>query len=143
MIVFDLDGTLSIVGDRLKYLQQEPKDWDAFYEACGEDKVNIPIAMVYSRLYYTWDSGVCIVTGRREICRDDTIMWLMDNGLPFDSGRLHMRANGDLRHDTIVKPELVRRFVDEVDMVFEDRNSMVAKWRELGLTCCQVAEGDF
>ena len=26
---------------------------------------------------------------------------------------------------------------------FEDRNQTVAKWRELGLICLQVAEGDF
>jgi hypothetical protein len=33
--------------------------------------------------------------------------------------------------------------LDEIAFVLEDRNSMVKKWRELGLTCLQVAEGDF
>ena len=32
---------------------------------------------------------------------------------------------------------------DVIQMVFEDRNSMVKKWREMGLTVAQVAEGDF
>ena len=37
-IIVDTDGTVSKVGDRLKYLQQEKKDWDAFYEHCDEDE---------------------------------------------------------------------------------------------------------
>jgi hypothetical protein len=31
-VVIDIDGTISYVGERLKYLQQEPKDWDSFYK---------------------------------------------------------------------------------------------------------------
>ena len=30
-VVVDIDGTLSKVGERLKYLQQDPPDWDRFY----------------------------------------------------------------------------------------------------------------
>lgn len=30
-----------------------------------------------------------------------------------------------------------------VEIVFDDRNSVVKMWRLLGLTCFQVAEGDF
>ena len=37
-ILVDIDGTISKVGDRIKYLQQEPKNWDSFYEACDEDE---------------------------------------------------------------------------------------------------------
>lgn len=70
MIVFDLDGTLSIVGDRLKYL--ELKDWDSFYNACGEDKVNKPVAAIF-RIMTNAGENVSIVTGRRESCRIDTL----------------------------------------------------------------------
>ena len=58
-----------------------------------------------------------------------------------------MRKNGDFRHDTIVKPELVANssLLDHVGIYFimEDRDSMCKKWRELGYTCLQVANGDF
>jgi hypothetical protein len=57
-----------------------------------------------------------------------------------------MRPDGDKRHDTEVKPEMLNKFgvdLNEIAFVLEDRNSMVAKWRELGLKCLQVADGDF
>lgn len=38
IVVVDIDGTIAKVGDRLKYLQQEKKDWDSFYEHCDEDE---------------------------------------------------------------------------------------------------------
>ena len=30
-VVVDIDGTISKVGDRIKCLEQSPKDWDSFY----------------------------------------------------------------------------------------------------------------
>ncbi len=141
MIVFDLDGTLSIVGDRVKFLQQDKKDWDAFYEACGQDEVNEPIAMLYRQLHSV--NVVKVVTGRRESVRQKTLKWFKDNFMQIDSSDLHMRQDGDFRHDTLVKPELVKGFFQQINVVFEDRNSMVDKWRELGLCCIQVADGDF
>jgi hypothetical protein len=57
-----------------------------------------------------------------------------------------MRKNDDHRHDTEVKPELLRENgigLETIAFVLEDRNSMVKKWRDLGLICLQVAEGDF
>ena len=57
-----------------------------------------------------------------------------------------MRKDVDFRHDTIVKPELLEKEgikLEDIAFVLEDRNSMVAKWREMGLICLQVAEGDF
>ena len=143
MIVFDLDGTLSIVGDRVKYLQQNPKDWNAFYEACDEDKPNEPVCKIYKSLAPTYKEavGMIILTGRRESAREKTEDWLEYEGIHFDE--LIMRPDGDTRHDTILKPELLGAGPDEVEMIFEDRNSMVKKWRELGYVCVQVADGDF
>jgi len=57
-----------------------------------------------------------------------------------------MRKDGDFRHDTITKPESLAEAgipLDNIAFVLEDRNSMVSHWRKLGLTCLQVAEGDF
>jgi hypothetical protein len=142
MIVFDIDGTLSIVGNRVKYLQQEPKNWDAFYSACWQDKPNTPVVELCCNLEHHYD--IIFVTGRREETRGVTLQWLYENGLGNDlNDKLFMRKDGDHRHDTIVKPELVKEFLGDIKMVFEDRNSMVAKWRELGIPCMQVAEGDF
>jgi len=140
MIIFDLDGTLNIIGDRLKYLQQPVKDWDAFYEASLNDAVNTPIAKIYN-LFYEKYSFIYILTGRNEKYRAITKQWLRQNNFLYD--KLFMRPDGDYRHDTIVKPMLAAPFLNRIEMAFEDRKVMADKWRELGILCLHVAEGNF
>jgi hypothetical protein len=148
IIIVDIDGTVSKVGNRLKYLQQSPKDWDSFYEACNEDNPIESICNLIKGLdthpYVSYELVFC--TGRRESVREKTEEWI-DNriGLLFEY-KLLMRKNGDFRHDTEVKPELLKEAgisIDNIAFILEDRNSMVKKWRELGFTCLQVADGDF
>lgn len=151
IVIVDIDGTMSKVGDRLKYLQQSPKDWDAFYEACDQDEPNIDICRLVDTLdSYPYELYFC--TGRRESTRTKTIDWIRKNVFVVNvaecwlSDHLLMRNDGDYRHDTIVKPELLEAHgisVDSVAFILEDRSSMVKKWRKLGFTCLQVAEGDF
>jgi hypothetical protein len=147
-IIVDIDGTIAKVGDRLKYLQQEKKDWDAFYEHCDEDTVIYPIAKLVDHLSVDYEIVYC--TGRRESVREKTIQWI-DKHLDFAgsfAGELNllMRKDKDWRHDTEVKPELLAKngyTPDNVWFILEDRDSMVAKWRELGFTCLQVNDGKF
>jgi hypothetical protein len=140
MIIFDIDGTLSIVGDRLNELILH--DWDSFYARCYEDELNQIVADVLLALV---DNGyrIIYVTGRRESCRADTLLWLKDNGLPCQSKDLFMRKNGDYRPDTIIKIELIKHLLPYITLVFEDRTSMVKEWRKQGITCFQVAAGNF
>lgn len=59
---------------------------------------------------------------------------------------LHMRKTGDTRRDSTVKRELYERHLAHRDVlcVLDDRDQVVRMWREeLGLTCLQVAYGDF
>ena len=63
---------------------------------------------------------------------------------------LLMRSDGDNRSDYIVKKEIYEQNIrdwQDVLFVLDDRNSkkcpVVDMWREQGLTCFQVAEGDF
>lgn len=148
IVVVDIDGTIAQVGDRLKYLQQEPKDWDSFYEHCDEDYSIDDVILLVRDL---WELGYEIVycTGRRESVRKKTQDWLIWNGLPM-RGNLLMRKDKDWRHDTEVKPELLSKWMlcnevepNDIFLIFEDRDSMVAKWRELGYRCLQVADGKF
>lgn len=146
IIVVDIDGTIAKVGDRLKYLQQEKKDWDSFYEHCDEDK---PIREVIAVVETLANSGYKLVfcTGRRKSVRKKTREWIRRHMVLHNpSYKLLMRPDGDHRHDTEVKPEILaksRYTPDRVLCVFEDRDSMVAKWRELGYRCLQVADGEF
>jgi len=50
------------------------------------------------------------------------------------------------RPDDDVKYDLFKSRVEadyNVWYVLDDRNKVVKMWREIGLTCAQVAEGDF
>ena len=144
MIIFDMDGTLSLPGDRLKYLQQDPKDWDAFYEACDQDAPNAHIVCLCRQL--SGETIIKIVTGRRESVRQKTFDWLERHSIYIRNTDLYMRKDGDFRPDTVVKPELIvdiKDVNDEIQCIFEDRTSMVDAWRNLGFTCLQVSEGDF
>lgn len=57
-----------------------------------------------------------------------------------------MRPAGDSRRDAIVKREIFEEEIRDrwrVVGVFDDRQQVARRWRELGLTVSQVAEGDF
>lgn len=59
---------------------------------------------------------------------------------------LHMREEGDMRQDSVVKEEIYRKEIEprfNVHLVLDDRNQVVDMWRKLGLPCWQVAEGNF
>ena len=144
MVIFDLDGTLALIGDRRKYIDKPigQRDWQAFFNACGEDKVNRPIANIFHALQ-NMGHDIKIVTGRMENVRAITVDWLHQNNLYVGPHNLHMRAEGDHRHDTIIKPELIAPFKDQIEMMFEDRATVVEVWRKMGLTCLQVADGKF
>lgn len=145
IIVVDIDGTVAQVGDRLKYLQQEKKDWDAFYEHCDEDEpIRDVIEMV--EMFSMQEYRIVFCTGRRESVRQKTVEWLNDNLWLNSCTSLLMRKDNDWRPDTEVKPELLYNegiTPDSVLFIFEDRASMCKKWRELGFRCFQVADGDF
>ncbi len=145
-VIVDIDGTISKVGDRKKYIESEKKDWDKFYKACSEDepvKEIINLVKVLSRSY-----KIIFCTGRKESVRDITEKWL-NHYLGYSivlKDRLLMRADDDRRHDKTVKPEMLKNAridLNEIAFILEDRDSMVKKWRELGVICLQVAEGDF
>ena len=144
IIVCDIDGTIAKVHpDRLKYIQGEKKDWDAFYGMCGMDEPYTDIIRLISELSLTHEIYFC--TGRTEKVRELTYMWINAHYKGKINGLL-MRNEGDKRHDTISKPEMLKELdltQDKVHFILEDRNSMVKKWRELGYRCLQVQEGDF
>jgi hypothetical protein len=142
--VFDIDGTLSLVGARAECLRRSPKAWDEFYARCGEDLPNEPVLRLLRVLLYCPAHSVTLLTGRRESCRQATTDWLHRQGvyhlLPAE---LLMRPDNDWRPDTIVKPELLAQAGIVPDIVYEDRDSMVEYWRAQGVCCMQVARGAF
>lgn len=132
--VFDVDGTLALMGDRNPY--------DA--STCEEDSVNEPVAQTLRMA----DDAYChiiLMSGRSDEFRPQTLRWLINHNLPISE--LHMRPVGDNRKDSIVKRELYEQHIKgkyNVVAWFDDRTQVVSMVRyELGLPCFQVAPGDF
>lgn len=130
--IFDLDGTLALMSGR------SPYDWTKV----DEDQINEPVARTLEILKENLE--IVILSGRDSVCREATEKWLKYNCIPFKE--LFMRAEGDMRKDSIVKRELFEEHIRErydVQCVFDDRDQVVKMWRDMGLPCFQVAEGDF
>jgi hypothetical protein len=133
-IVADIDGTVALKGTR------SPFDESRVHE----DRPNIPVIEAVITEHMA-GKRVRFMSGRTDTCREATEKWLRVHvGVPYEA--LHMRPAGDTRKDSVVKRELfdlhVRDFYD-VRRVYDDRDQVVAMWRSLGLTCLQVAEGNF
>ena len=145
IVVVDLDGTLTIVGERIKHLKQDPPDWSAFYSRCGEDRPNAAVLqLVHALLLLSNRYEIVFCTGRPEEYRKLTVGWLEQWAFTSDDYRLLMRADGDHRPDSTVKPELLANagiLKSDVEFILEDRSSMIEAWRKLGFACFQVAEG--
>jgi hypothetical protein len=135
----DIDGTVAINTGR------SPYDWSAV----SGDAPNEPVITVVRALAAR--TTIVFMSGRMEQCRTLTRQWLhthvCDEGTDLcKMSPLLMREDGDTRPDQVVKRELYKRHVRshyEVEGVLDDRSRVVRMWRELGLTCLQVAPGDF
>jgi hypothetical protein len=57
-----------------------------------------------------------------------------------------MRDKGNNEKDSIVKRNMFEKYIRGkyfIEYVLDDRNQVVEMWRSMGLTCLQVADGDF
>lgn len=135
-VMVDLDGTVAL-------LDRSPFD---------ESRVitDRPNTAVIETVRALSEQGLVVMfmSGRTAGCRADTEAWLhqhvITDRMPWCGP--YMRKVGDGRPDHVVKLELFDRYVRDhydVRMVLDDRDSVVALWRSIGLTCLQVAPGNF
>src|ERR1039457_3896621 len=61
-VVFDIDGVLSDAAGRQRFLMGEDRDWEAFFEACGEDPLVTELARLLELL--DRDLQAVLLTGR-------------------------------------------------------------------------------
>jgi hypothetical protein len=146
--IVDIDGTLANIDHRLHFIEGDLKDWDAFFEACPDDAPIDNVIDVIKALgflgYHNDNVHLVYLTGRPEKVRQQTLAWLLRNGLP--KGVLMMGTDGDHRPDTIAKAELLmglRQAGHNIAGVFEDRPSVCRVWRGLGLTVFQMNDKEF
>jgi hypothetical protein len=122
------------------------KNWYEFYKGVSGDSPKQDVIAVIKALRAK-GYIICIVSGRPirflelEVGKQ-TVAWLKEAGVRYD--HIFMRQSWDKRDDTIVKKEILDKLPkDRIALVLDDRNSVVKMWRAEGLTCLQVAEGDF
>jgi predicted kinase len=135
-IICDLDGTISLFTEEMR------SPYDA--SKCEHDLLNEPVADVINT-YFNKGYKILFVSGREDKYREQTEKFLKKH-FPDLTYSLYMRKTGDMRKDTIIKKEI---YVDNiwlsyyVRFVLDDRDQVVFGWRSIGLTCFQVADGDF
>lgn len=133
-IIVDIDGTLAHhEGVR------EPYD----FSLVSLDKPD-EVVIYASNTFYNKGVKVIVVSGRSDICLEDTKKWLNDSGVYFHE--LHMRKDGDVRADWIIKDEIIRNNIqDNFHVLFclDDRNQVVNHNRKMGYKVFQVEPGDF
>lgn len=136
VIICDIDGTVAL------RVHRGPYDWGRV----SQDSPNWPVIQTLECVSLAMQRPVVFVSGRKERCREATEAWIEDHIDTWDPWVLFMRQDKDDRSDVIVKREIYCRDIEprfDVRLVFDDRNSVVKMWRELGLPCMQVADGDF
>lgn len=149
LFIFDIDGTLADCSHRLPLLNSDsPDKWNLFYKACPDDEPIIPVISVLNGLL-RHGAEVLFFTGRSGSVWAETKQWLQrwTDYTGSDGNRIYMRPEKDFRPDFELKHEWYSRLLPEdkhaLVGVFEDRTRCVEMWRELGVTCFQVTNGDF
>ena len=134
---------------KIKSMKWTP-NWDAFHAACMDD---VPIQPVINIVWALscLKTEIWIWSGRMETVREQTLDWIDQNvslkyTSPFDM-LIKMRSVGDYTPDDQLKESWLHAMNPEnrarLVMVFDDRDRVVNMWRRNGVTCAQVAPGDF
>ena len=153
LYIFDLDGTLADGTHRVHLIQQEPKQWDEYFEACDGDRPIESVIKIANSLHDT-SADIWIYSGRSDQVRKKTVTWLtahlgwvLSLYLQGNPEVLKMRQHGDHQPDDELKESWLLAMTPEdrerLVAVFDDRDRVVAMWRRNNVTCLQVAPGDF
>lgn len=139
-VVFDIDGVLSDAASRQHFLDFGRRDWDAFFDACGDD----PLVEEVARLLGLLDPGlrVVLLTGRPLRVRPQTLSWLAHNRIRWDL--LIMRNRGDYAQVTRFKRAALadlRAAGLDLRLAFEDDPRNRDMFHEEGVPCIYIHSG--
>ena len=149
-VIFDLDGTLADIEIRRKMATKSngKMDWEVFFadRLIELDEPNHPVIKIAKLLWEDSKHNIAIFSGRSESTSEVTRKWLHKHGIHYNV--LKMRPT-DNKHKFMPDEKLKLQWLNEmywkdnVVAVFDDRDKVVKMWREIGLTCMQVAPGNF
>lgn len=139
-VVFDLDGVLSDATRRQHYLEWPRRDWETFFEECGEDALIAEVARVLECL--DDELNVVLLTARPIRVQPQTLGWLKRYELRWDL--LVMRDWGDYMAAPSFKRLTVRQlrgYGFDLRLAFEDDQRNVDMFHDEGVPCVYVHSG--
>ena len=147
IVIFDLDGTLALIDKRRAISTKDngKLDWSVFQDPKNID-LDVPnkqVVNILDILDNTDKYQIWILSGRSDVTKDATIDWLSKYGINYDHLIMRPQKHLYMADNDLKQMWLDDIGVDNVAMVFDDRNQVVDMWRQNGLTCFQVADGDF
>lgn len=149
-VIFDLDGTLALI-DKRRAISTDADgkmDWNTFFnpDMIELDEPNVPVIEM-AKMLKAAGYMIVILSGRSKATKEATREWLNEFGVPFDVLKMRPTSNEfKFKPDDKLKQDwLDQLFTDKSDIlcVFDDRQKVVDMWRANGLTCMQVAPGNF
>lgn len=151
LYIIDLDGTAALIDHRRPVIldKEDKHRWGKFYQLCDKDVPNHPVIQTMEMLKQA-GADIWFFSGRSAEVREKTVHWLALH-TSFCSEDLDnilvMRDIGDSTPDDVLKKRwLDNMLIDDrkrLVAVFDDRDRVVKMWRDNGVMCFQVAEGDF
>ena len=146
IVIFDLDGTLALIDDRRDLATKDNGkfDWDVFF---NPDNINLDLpnqpVINMANILHRQGFRIFILSGRSDVTHQATVNWLNDNDIWWDHLVMRPQNHLYLPDNDLKQMWLDSIGKDNVAMVFDDRNQVVDMWRQNGLTCFQVADGNF
>ena len=145
IVIFDLDGTLALIDKRrdLSTKDNGKFDWDVFFDPKNID-LDLPNQPVIDTVdLLSTDYRIWILSGRSDVTQDATLDWLRKHNVHFDYLQMRPQNHLYMADNDLKQMWLDSIGVENVAMVFDDRQQVVDMWRDNGLTTFQVADGDF
>ncbi|MCB0951381.1 MAG: hypothetical protein H6517_07270 [Microthrixaceae bacterium] len=139
-VVFDMDGVLSDASRRQHFLESPRRDWEGFFQACGDDALIEEVARLLESL--DPELRIVLLTARPIRVMPQTLAWLDRYGLRWDL--LIMRDFGDYSASPHFKRHTVQELRSrsfDLRLGFEDDRRNVAMFHAEGVPCVYIHSG--
>ena len=140
-VVADMDGVVSDAAGRQHFLNEPPRDWRGFFNACDQDPPIPSTIELLSQLRP--ELLVILLTARPSWVRERTLEWLKRQDLRWDLLVLRSTEEDNLtagEYKLASLKELHNRGFDLV-LGFEDDPKNVQIFRDFGLPCVYIHSG--
>lgn len=142
LVLCDIDGTIADLTHRLHYIKDDNRDWDSFFASVSDDGFRRDVWDKVVADAKRHDAVVIFLSGRSDVARVDTEIWLERN-CGIEMPIVLMRREFDRRPDTDVKRDIFEWHFGDYNIVrvYDDRPRLVRMWQEMGLNVVDCGDG--